>query len=193
MSAEARREQLIDAAVEVFAHYGYARGTTEEIASKAGVSQPYVVRTFGSKKKLFLAALEKTLNEITGTFTRPLPAGADRHQVGRPYVSMAQETAYGRFLTWALMLGDDPDIAATCRAGLAEIYCVLRTNARFDAETAKEFIATGLLINALVTTRILENLDEHAELHELVATTLGSNLNIVTGAGKDSQGGVGEG
>jgi AcrR family transcriptional regulator len=63
MSAEDRREQVISAAVSVFAQSGYEGATTSAIASRVGVSQPYLFRLFPTKKDLFLAASERNMND----------------------------------------------------------------------------------------------------------------------------------
>ena len=52
-SKEERREDILDAALQVFAERGYQGASTEEIARRAGISQPYVFRLFGTKKELF--------------------------------------------------------------------------------------------------------------------------------------------
>ena len=54
-SAEERREAVLDAALVEFAEHGLHGGSTEAIAAKAGISQPYVFRLFGTKKELFTA------------------------------------------------------------------------------------------------------------------------------------------
>ena len=59
MSAEERRDAVIDAAAEVFSGAGYEATSTEEVARRAGISQPYIFRLFGSKRELFLAAVER--------------------------------------------------------------------------------------------------------------------------------------
>ena len=58
-SKEARREDILDAAVGVFAEHGLHGASTEEIAKRAGISQPYVVRLFGTKKELYLAVVAR--------------------------------------------------------------------------------------------------------------------------------------
>ena len=55
MSGTQRRAEILVAARKVFAERGYA-ASTDEVARAAGVSQPYVVRLFGTKRELFLAA-----------------------------------------------------------------------------------------------------------------------------------------
>src|SRR5215211_1792471 len=67
---EERREAVLDAAVEVFAQYGFSGASTEEIAAKAGISQPYVFRLFGTKKELFKAVIGRCFRETLETFQR---------------------------------------------------------------------------------------------------------------------------
>ena len=49
MSADDRRELVLAAATRAFARGGYAGTSTDAVAKEAGVSQPYVVRIFGTK------------------------------------------------------------------------------------------------------------------------------------------------
>lgn len=53
----ASRAAILDAAREVFTERGYARGTIREIARRAGVTHGLVMRHFGSKERLLIAAL----------------------------------------------------------------------------------------------------------------------------------------
>ena len=54
---DASRAAILDAAREVFTERGYARGTIREIARRAGVTHGLVMRHFGSKERLLIAAL----------------------------------------------------------------------------------------------------------------------------------------
>lgn len=47
------RELILAAAHDVFSEHGYARATTREIAERAGVAEPLLFRSFGSKAALF--------------------------------------------------------------------------------------------------------------------------------------------
>ena len=67
-SAEERREDVLQAAREVFAHHGLSGASTDEIARRAGISQPYLFRLFRTKKELFLAAVERCFSETRDTF-----------------------------------------------------------------------------------------------------------------------------
>ena len=57
-SAEARAAVRPDAAIVEFARSGYAGTSTDAIATRAGISQPYLFRLFGTKKDLFIATYD---------------------------------------------------------------------------------------------------------------------------------------
>src|ERR1043165_6248358 len=69
-SREVRREEILDAAAEVFAEKGYHGASTEDIARRAGISQPYVFRLFGTKKELYLAVVARCFRETLERFQR---------------------------------------------------------------------------------------------------------------------------
>ena len=75
MTADERREQIIQAARTEFAARGYAAATTDAIAARAGVSQPYVIRLFGTKQALFLAVADDCFRQVHDVFSE---AAADR-------------------------------------------------------------------------------------------------------------------
>src|SRR5579859_3910641 len=57
--AAQRRDALVAAAVHEFAHGGFHGTPVDKIARRVGVAQPYVFSLFGSKRELFLAAVER--------------------------------------------------------------------------------------------------------------------------------------
>ncbi len=68
MSADDRRVLVVEAAIQAFGAGGYAGTSTEEIARRAGVSQPYLFRLYGSKREMFLAAVGRTYDRIEIAF-----------------------------------------------------------------------------------------------------------------------------
>ena len=58
MSGDARREQIIDTAVNLFSQKGFKGTTTKEIARAAGVSEAIIFRHFENKDALYGAILE---------------------------------------------------------------------------------------------------------------------------------------
>ena len=59
-SRMAVRDQILDAALRVYAEHGFRGATTRRIANAAGVNEVTLFRTFGSKAKLIEAALRHT-------------------------------------------------------------------------------------------------------------------------------------
>lgn len=68
MSADERRESVIRAAMHEFARGGYYGTSTEAIAKRVGVSQPYLFRLFPNKQAIFLAASERCLRDTREVF-----------------------------------------------------------------------------------------------------------------------------
>ena len=61
LSADERREQVLDAAVEEFGERGYHGASTANIAKRAGISQPYIYALFSDKRELFLAVHHRVI------------------------------------------------------------------------------------------------------------------------------------
>src|SRR3954467_5066946 len=57
MSADERRDAIVAAGIQEFAAGGLVGASTDAIAKRAGVSQPYVFQLFGTKKDLFRAVV----------------------------------------------------------------------------------------------------------------------------------------
>ncbi|WP_409343596.1 TetR/AcrR family transcriptional regulator [Paenibacillus sp. MBLB4367] len=64
-----RKEQIVEAAVVVFAEHGYYRATTAQVAERVGISQPYIFKVFMNKEELFVASLERAFDRIIRSFT----------------------------------------------------------------------------------------------------------------------------
>jgi AcrR family transcriptional regulator len=59
LTADARRQAVLDTACRVFSRSSYRGATTAEIAREAGISEPILYRHFGSKRDLYLACLDE--------------------------------------------------------------------------------------------------------------------------------------
>ena len=67
-TAAERREAVLVAAQAAFARRGLHGTSTEEIAAAAGISQPYLFRLFGTKKRLFVATVERCMADTLELF-----------------------------------------------------------------------------------------------------------------------------
>lgn len=74
-SAEERREQLIDAAVEVIADHGLTRATTRAITDRAGLALGAFHYVFDSKDELLEAVIQRVVREIDTTLGATAEAG----------------------------------------------------------------------------------------------------------------------
>jgi AcrR family transcriptional regulator len=77
MSAEARREQLLDAAKAVVAAHGFHGVSIEAVARGAGVTRPIVYRHFADLAALLDALIERETLRALVQLQEVLPAGVD--------------------------------------------------------------------------------------------------------------------
>src|SRR5207248_1624321 len=60
----ARREEILDAATELFAEYGYSDAVTQALAERLQVGKGTLYRHFPSKRDLFLAAADRVMRRV---------------------------------------------------------------------------------------------------------------------------------
>lgn len=151
-SAE-RRELIVRAAVGAFAETGYEGTTTDDVARRAGVSQPYVVRLFGTKRELFLDVLRHSHARIVDAFRET----ADHHDGGSLLPALG--TAYIRLIADRELLGmelqgyaasSDPVIRAESKHQYGELVELVRELTRAPDEELQRFFALGMLLNIIV-------------------------------------------
>jgi AcrR family transcriptional regulator len=188
MRSEDRRELILEAATAVFGERGYVGATTDAVARVAGVSQPYVVRMFGTKEALFLEVLQRSLDKLLATFRAAIadttpPAGADdtlAHRIGRSYADMLVDRGLLLSLMHSFLLGADPAIGAAARHGFLEVYRLLREEAGFSAAEADQFLAHGMMMNTMVGLRMA---DEYADgdpcARDLLETAMPHKLELL--------------
>lgn len=85
------RDDLLEAATQVFAERGYHGTSVEEVAEAAGYTKGAVYSNFSSKEELFLALLDRHSDEASATFEALVETTppADRPEaVGRGYADV---------------------------------------------------------------------------------------------------------
>ena len=60
----ARREEILDAATELFAEHGYSDAVTQALAERLGVGKGTLYRHFPSKRELFLASVDRVMRRL---------------------------------------------------------------------------------------------------------------------------------
>jgi AcrR family transcriptional regulator len=160
-SAEERREQVLQAATKVFAEHGYSGASTDEIARKAGISQPYLFRLFHTKKELFMAATVRSQSQVRETFEQVAKGKSGEEALvamGRAYGELIRSDPNqlrGQMQAYAAC--DDPEICAVVRQGYGEIVEAVERLSGVDAERLSEFFARGMLINVVASMQLLDS------------------------------------
>ncbi len=103
---QAHRAAILEAARATFAERGYAGATIREIARRAGVANGLVLRHFGSKENLFMAAM-------------PGPQDLADLIQGDPQ-TLPERLAHGYLARMEHARGDDPFLALISAAGSHE-------------------------------------------------------------------------
>jgi AcrR family transcriptional regulator len=150
LSAPERRDAVLDAALVEFAERGLHGTSTEAIARRAGISQPYLFRLFGTKKGLFTAATARCLRETLEVFQRAAEGKRGEealHAIGQAYVELLQDrTRLGGQLQ-AYAACDDPEIRDVVRAGYGDLVAYVERVSGLPPQAVMQFFACGMLLN----------------------------------------------
>ncbi len=167
MSGVQRREEILVAARTVFAERGYA-ASTDEVARAAGVSQPYVVRLFGTKRELFLEAYKVASAQIVEALTA-VPAGPDAAmRMGDAYIGLLADRDLLRMVMHGFIAGADDEVGRVARHTLGEAFRLFQERSGEDEQAARLFVAQGMLINVLLAVDAPAHAGEDAGLDALV-------------------------
>ncbi|MFL6142302.1 MAG: TetR/AcrR family transcriptional regulator [Labedaea sp.] len=155
LTAAERSDQLVEAAITAFAATGYAGTTTDDVARLAGVSQPYVIRLFGSKQNLFLAAVKQACGRIEETFRRAAENDPELAGLADAYGTLLTERDLLGVLLHGYAASADPAIGDVVRRGFGRIYQVIREITGAPVDEVRSFIAHGMLLTVLSAMRVI--------------------------------------
>jgi AcrR family transcriptional regulator len=166
-TADERRTSVLAAAITEFALHGYAGTSTDAIAARAGISQPYLFRLFGTKKDLFVATFDLVGDRILRELTAASAGlqGEDALQaIGAAYVELMQdpELLQVQLHGFAAAPGD-PDIARSCRRIFEVLARVVTEQTDLSDEELRQFFAMGMLINVMAAIDLLSLPDSWAQ------------------------------
>ena len=153
-SAEIRREEILEAAMKEFAYGGLHGTSTDKIAQRAGISQPYLFRLFGTKKELFMASSRRNFARILVAFQEAAEGKTGleaKKAMGQAYDKLLvdREMLLGQMQMYAAC--SDPDIRDATRHGFAELFRFVEQATGLGTEEIRDFFALGMLMNVAAT------------------------------------------
>lgn len=158
-TAEERRDEIIDAAFAEFSVHGFAGTSTEAIAKRAGVSQPYLFRLFGTKKELFLAAVHRCFRMTLEAFMRAAEGKQGEEALkamGKAYVALLSDRQKLRMQLQAHAACEDAEICEAVRRGFGGLVEFIERASGADEERVRDFIAFGMLLNTMASMDLLD-------------------------------------
>src|SRR6476620_9279329 len=154
-SKEERREDILDAALAVFADKGLHGASTEEIARRAGISQPYIFRLFGTKKELYIAGVSRCFRQTLELMQRAAEGKRGEealNAIGTAYGELLQaDRIYLRAQMQAYAACEDPEICAAVRGGFGDLVTYVERVSGASPEEISSFFAGGMLLNVLAS------------------------------------------
>jgi AcrR family transcriptional regulator len=167
-TAEERRAEVLQAAVAEFALHGLHGTSTEMIAKRIGISQPYIFRLFPSKKELFLAAIDQCFDRVEAAFRSAAaatshetghvalsPVEARLHAMGHAYLRLLAKRELLLFQMQAYAACSDDEVRRIVKLRWGRLMKVTGeiSGASEDALTA--FFARGMLMNVFASVGLV--------------------------------------
>jgi AcrR family transcriptional regulator len=133
-----------------FAHGGLHGTSTEKIADRAGISQPYLFRLFGTKKDLFIASSRRGFDRVLEAFQEAAEGKTGDEAMtamARAYDQLLadRERLLGQMQMYAAC--SDPEIRDATRAGFAALFRYVEQVSGKSTLEIRDFFAMGMLMN----------------------------------------------
>ena len=156
MTAAERRKSVLAAATVEFAQGGLAGTSTEAIARRAGISQPYLFRLFPTKKALFLAAVKQGFARVREQFEQAVvvPGGElsgeeALNAMGAAYLQLLDDRVFLLVQLHAYAACDDDEVRATTRRGFRDLWYTVERISGVPLDGVRDFMAQGMLLNVV--------------------------------------------
>jgi AcrR family transcriptional regulator len=152
LSAEERRDQVVDAAVAEFGERGYHAASTASIAKRAGISQPYIYALFADKRELFKAVHDRVVSRIRAAFLEAAQGTStpeeSLHAMGMSYRPLMEDSRYlsAQLQCFAAAAGD-PELREYVGASFRGLVDDVARISGADPASVAAFISCGMYIN----------------------------------------------
>ncbi len=159
-----RREEILDAALDEFAEHGYHGSSTEGIARRAGISQPYVFRLFGTKQELFKAVVARCFRETLEMFQRAAEGkrGPEALEaMGKAYVErLLTDRKRLQLQMQAYAACEDEEVGEVVRQGYGDLVAYVERVSGLESKGVATFFAQGMLLNVFASMGVFVERDE---------------------------------
>jgi AcrR family transcriptional regulator len=159
MSADERRALVLEAATAEFAMNGLHGTSAETIARRAGISQPYLFRLFGTKKELFLAVVDLGFDRVLAAVRQAAEATTDGNLLGDMAdaysQSLSENEGFLAQMQFYAACGDD-EVRFAVRRRFAELFRFVEQVSRAGEEDVRAFFANTLLQSVAAAMRLPE-------------------------------------
>jgi AcrR family transcriptional regulator len=159
LTASERREAILDAAMVEFAERGLHGTSTEDIASRAGISQPYLFRLFGTKKELYKATVERCLRQtldLMQTAAAGLHGEEALQAIGKAYMERLDDSTFLRAQMQSYVACEDLEVREIVRRGYGELVSYAQRVSGADPEQLSRFFGHGMLLNVLAAMKVMD-------------------------------------
>jgi AcrR family transcriptional regulator len=178
-SSEEVRALVLDAARELFAQRGFGGTTTRDIADRAGVSETVLFRNYGTKERIFQAAVVQPIDDFLRTYTTgwlDIPLGeSDPDEMLRTFVESLYDLA--RSNRSLLLAAAAEDLGREGQTALARLEHMAAEIARAHGYSYNPPIAVravvAMIISMAVFNEALFGSDTPADRDRVVAELTG--------------------
>jgi AcrR family transcriptional regulator len=159
-TAEERREVVFEVAAHEFARKGLHGASTDEIARRAGISQPYLFRLFGTKKDLYLETAARKMEETYSVFERVSRGKSGQealNAMGEAYTELSAADRDRILLMLQCFAScEDDDVRAAVRKIWRDMVELAEQRSGAPAEEVSAFFATGMLLTISMAMKLFE-------------------------------------
>src|SRR3954464_8967843 len=174
-----RRGQLLIAASEVFVDRGYHAAGMDEIADRAGVSKPVLYQHFSSKLELYLAVLQRHVDNLVTGVREALRTTTDNRQRLRAAVQaffdFVEHDGQGYRLIFENDYVTEPQVSAQVRVATEActdaVFDLISHDSGLEPHRAR-MIAVGLVSISVDSARYWLNADRPITKDDAVEGTV---------------------
>lgn len=161
MASADRKLLILEAAMDEYGRAGMHATSVEVIADRAGVSQPYIFRLFGTKTDLIVAAIELHTLRLREAFREAVEQrdhdASPLEAMARAYLGLVNDDRNAlrcQLHTWAA--ASDPALHEVAQRTYREVWEEIAQLSGASADQVRDFMGHGMLLTVLASLDLIE-------------------------------------